>query len=155
MITAAVSAVILAVIDQISKIAALKYLKPVQSISLINGIMNLTFVENRGAAFGMLSGARWFFVIITIIVTAAILIYIKKYMPKTKEYRLVNVALTLILAGAWGNVIDRMFRGYVVDYFETVFIRWPVFNVADIYVVVGTIILAYAFIFVVKDEPKK
>ena len=122
---------------------------------MINGIMNLTFVENRGAAFGMLSGARWFFVIITIIVTAAILIYIKKYMPKTKEYRLVKVALTLILAGAWGNVIDRMFRGYVVDYFETVFIRWPVFNVADIYVVVGTIILAYAFIFVIKDEPKK
>lgn len=155
MITAAVSAVILAVIDQISKIAALKYLKPIESISLIKGIMNLTFVENRGAAFGMLSGARWFFVIITIIVTAAILIYIKKYMPKTKEYRLVKFALTLILAGAWGNVIDRMFRGYVVDYFETVFIRWPVFNVADIYVVVGTIILAYAFIFVIKDEPKK
>ena len=155
MITAAVSAVILAVIDQISKISVLKYLKPVQSISLINGIMNLTFVENRGAAFGMLSGVRWFFVIITIIVTAAILIYIKKYMPKTKKYRLVKVALTLILAGAWGNVIDRMFRGYVVDYFETVFIRWPVFNVADIYVVVGTIILAYAFIFVIKDEPKK
>lgn len=155
MITAAVSAVILAVIDQISKIAALKYLKPIESTSLIKGIMNLTFVENRGAAFGMLSGARWFFVIVTIIVTAAILIYIKKYMPKTKEYGIVKIALTLILAGAWGNVTDRMFRGYVVDYFETVFIKWPVFNVADIYVVVGTILLAYAFIFVIKDEPKK
>ncbi len=93
MITAAVSAVILAVIDQISKIAALKYLKPVQSISLINGIMNLTFVENRGAAFGMLSGARWFFVIITIIVTAAILIYIKKYMPKTMNTDLLRLLL--------------------------------------------------------------
>lgn len=155
MITAAVSAVILAVIDQISKTAALKYLKPIESMNLIKGIMNLTFVENRGAAFGMLSGARWFFVIVTIIVTAAILIYIKKYMPKTKEYGIVKIALTLILAGAWGNVTDRVIRGYVVDYFETVFIKWPVFNVADIYVVVGTILLAYAFIFVIKDEPKK
>ncbi len=155
MITAAVSAVILAVIDQISKLAALKYLKPIESMNLIKGIMNLTFVENRGAAFGMLSGARWFFVIVTIIVTAAILIYIKKYMPKTKEYGIVKIALTLILAGAWGNAIDRVIRGYVVDYFETVFIKWPVFNVADIYVVVGTILLAYAFIFVIKDEPKK
>ena len=76
-------------------------------------------------------------------------------MPKTKEYGIVKIALTLILAGAWGNAIDRVIRGYVVDYFETVFIKWPVFNVADIYVVVGTILLAYAFIFVIKDEPKK
>lgn len=155
MLISVIVAAVLAAVDQITKHIALTKLKPIGNTTFIKGFMDFTFVENRGAAFGMLSGARWFFVIITIIVTAAILIYIKKYMPKTKEYRLVKVALTLILAGAWGNVIDRMFRGYVVDYFETVFIRWPVFNVADIYVVVGTIILAYAFIFVIKDEPKK
>ncbi len=145
-------AFILAVIDQISKLAALKYLKPVGSVSFIDGIMNFTFVENRGAAFGVLTGARWFFIVITIAVTIAAVIYIKKYMPNKKEYGIVKLSIILILGGAWGNAFDRFFRGYVVDFFESVFIKWPVFNVADIYVVFGTILLAYAFIFVIKDD---
>ena len=145
-------AFILAVIDQISKLAALKYLKPVGSVSFIDGIMNFTFVENRGAAFGVLTGARWFFIVITIAVTIAAVIYIKKYMPNKKEYGTVKLSIILILGGAWGNAFDRFFRGYVVDFFESVFIKWPVFNVADIYVVFGTILLAYAFIFVIKDD---
>ena len=145
-------AFILAVIDQISKLAALKYLKPVGSVSFIDGIMNFTFVENRGAAFGVLTGARWFFIVITIAVTIAAVIYIKKYMPNKKEYGVVKLSIILILGGAWGNAFDRFFRGYVVDFFESVFIKWPVFNVADIYVVFGTILLAYAFIFVIKDD---
>ena len=145
-------AFILAVIDQISKLAALKYLKPVGSVSFIDGIMNFTFVENRGAAFGVLTGARWFFIVITIAVTIAAVIYIKKYMPNKREYGIVKLSIILILGGAWGNAFDRFFRGYVVDFFESVFIKWPVFNVADIYVVFGTILLAYAFIFVIKDD---
>ena len=145
-------AFILAVIDQISKLAALKYLKPVGSVSFIDGIMNFTFVENRGAAFGVLTGARWFFIVITIAVTIAAVIYIKKYMPNKKEYGIVKLSIILILGGACGNAFDRFFRGYVVDFFESVFIKWPVFNVADIYVVFGTILLAYAFIFVIKDD---
>ena len=145
-------AFILAVIDQISKLAALKYLKPVGSVSFIDGIMNFTFVENRGAAFGVLTGARWFFIVITIAVAIAAVIYIKKYMPNKKEYGVVKLSIILILGGAWGNAFDRFFRGYVVDFFESVFIKWPVFNVADIYVVFGTILLAYAFIFVIKDD---
>ena len=78
----------------------------------------------------------------------------KKYMPKTKEYRLLKAALTLILAGAVGNVIDRVIRGYVVDFFEFTFISFPVFNMADIYVVVGAIAMALIMIFVIKDEDK-
>ena len=155
MVLVVLSAVILTVIDQISKFLALEYLKPLKSIELIKGFMTLTFVENRGAAFGILYGARWFFVIITIAVTVAAIIYLKKYMPNTKEYFYVKISIVLILAGAWGNAIDRLFRGYVVDYFETTFIKWPVFNVADIYVVVGTILLAFLFIFIIKDEQKK
>ncbi|MCJ7856781.1 signal peptidase II [Lachnospiraceae bacterium NSJ-143] len=155
MIIFLLSALGLTIIDQLSKIAALKYLKPVGSIEFIKGLMNLTFVENRGAAFGMLEGARWFFVIITVAVTIAAVIYIKKYIPSGREYRYVKLSVILILAGAWGNAIDRLFRGYVVDYFESVFIKWPVFNVADIYVVAGTVLLAFMFIFVINDEPKK
>ena len=153
MITAAVSAIILAVIDQISKIAALKYLKPIESISLIKGIMNLTFVENRGAAFGILNGKIWLLLILAAII-CAVIIYSMLKMPKTKEYRLLKAALTLILAGAVGNVIDRVIRGYVVDFFEFTFISFPVFNMADIYVVVGAIAMALIMIFVIKDEDK-
>lgn len=148
----AILAFVLTIIDQISKFMAVKYLKPLGSISFIKNVINLTFIENRGAAFGILNGARWFFVIITIIVTVGFFIYLKKYMPPNKEYRYVKAALILILAGAWGNAIDRIIRGYVVDYFETVFIKWPVFNIADIYVVLGTIILAFLFIFVIKEK---
>ena len=117
--------------------------------------MDFTFVENRGAAFGILNGARWLFVIITIAVTAVIIYYIAKKMPKTKEYKFLPLSLMLILAGAWGNAIDRLIRGYVVDYFEFTFFSWPVFNVADIYVVVGTVLLAVLLIFVIKDEKKE
>jgi len=154
MIMVILSAVILTVLDQISKYFALEHLKPVGSVEFIKGVMNLTFVENRGAAFGILEGARWFFIIMTLIVTVAVLVYIKKYMPAAKEYKFVKLSLTLVLAGAWGNVIDRALRGYVVDYFETTFIPWPVFNVADIYIVCGTILLIFLFLFVIKEDEK-
>ena len=63
-----------------------------------------------------------------------------------------RVSLVMVLSGAIGNIIDRLFRGYVVDFFEFTFFEWPVFNVADIYVVVGVILLALMIVFVVKDE---
>ena len=144
---------ILVVIDQITKYIALSSLKPIGSMSFIKGFMDFTFVENRGAAFGILEGQRWFFVVATIVISVAI-IYAFVKMPKKKEYKYMKLALVLILAGAFGNVIDRLFRGYVVDFFEFTFIDWPVFNVADIYVVVGTIIFAFLILFVIKDEPK-
>jgi len=150
-----VSAVILVIIDQISKYIALTSLKPVGNITFIEGFMDFTFVENRGAAFGILHGARWFFVIITVLISAGIIYYVAKKMPKTKEHKMLEASLLLILAGAWGNAIDRLFRGYVVDYFEFTFFSWPVFNVADIYVVVGTVLMAVLVLFVIKDEKKE
>ena len=61
----------------------------------------------------------------------------------------------LILAGAIGNVADRLFRGYVVDFFEFTFIKWPVFNMADIYVVIGTVVMAVLVLFVIKDDKEE
>lgn len=147
-----ISAVILAAIDQISKVYVLANLKPVGSVQFLPGILDFTFVENRGAAFGILSGGRWIFVLITLVVTIGALWYVKNKMPETKQYFPVKISLALILAGAWGNVIDRLFRGYVVDFFELKFISWPVFNMADIYVVTGTVLLAVMYIFVIKDN---
>ena len=83
------------------------------------------------------------------IIAAAVLVGIR-----TKEYQWVRCAMVLVLAGAVGNMLDRVFRGYVVDFFEFTFFSWPVFNVADIYVVVGVIVLAALILFVIKEEPK-
>lgn len=145
--------ILLIAIDQITKYIALINLKPISSTVFIKGFMDFTFVENRGAAFGILEGQRWFFVVITVIISVAI-IYAFLKLPNKKEYMYLRVSLVLILSGAIGNVIDRFFRGYVVDFFEFTFINWPVFNVADIYVVVGTMLFAFLLLFVIKEEPK-
>ena len=145
----AVAALVL--LDQGTKLWALGSLKPIHNMTVVDGFLDLTFVENRGVAFGMFSGQRWFILLLTGIVTVG-LIYFYKTLPRTKEYRPVRLSLILVLAGALGNIIDRMFRGYVVDFFEFTFFEWPVFNVADIYVVAGVILLAVMILFVIKEE---
>ena len=150
----AFAAAILIGLDQAAKYLALINLKPVGSMVFIKGILDLTFVENRGVAFGMFSGQRWFILLLTGLITVALLYYYKK-LPKTKEYQLVRMVMILIFSGAIGNMIDRVFRGYVVDFFEFAFIDFPVFNVADIYVVVGVCILAFLILFVIKEPEEK
>ena len=146
-----IAVVVLILLDQGTKLWALASLKTIHNMTLVEGFMDLTFVENRGVAFGMFSGQRWFILLLTGIIAAG-LIWFYVTMPKKKEYFPLRVSLVLVLSGAIGNIIDRLFRGYVVDFFEFTFFEWPVFNVADIYVVVGVILLALMIIFVVKDE---
>ena len=146
-----IAVAILILLDQGTKLWALASLKPVHNMTLAEGFMDLTFVENRGVAFGMFSGQRWFILLLTCVIAAG-LIWFYVMMPKRKEYFPLRVSLVLVLSGAIGNIIDRLFRGYVVDFFEFTFFEWPVFNVADIYVVVGVILLALMLIFVVKEE---
>ncbi len=144
--------VILIIIDQITKILALKFLKPINgSHTVIEGILSLTFVENQGAAFGILQGYRWLFVFLTVVIICFISYYYIK-MPKSRPYLWIRVSLVLISAGAIGNCIDRLFRKYVVDFLQFDFIRFPVFNIADIFVVVGTILLAVVMLFFIKEE---
>ena len=78
-----------------------------------------------------------------------------KKMPNTKEYKWLKWSLMVILAGAIGNMIDRIVRGYVVDFFEFTFFEWPVFNMADIYVVIGTVVMAVLVMFVIKDDKEE
>ncbi|MBM6828897.1 signal peptidase II [Anaerotignum lactatifermentans] len=151
---AVIVAALLIGVDQLTKYLALTSLKPVGSITFLEGFMDFTFVENRGVAFGMFSGQKWFILLLTGIIVAVMVYYFIR-LPHTREYRWVRSAMVLVLAGALGNMIDRIFRGYVVDFFEFTFFDWPVFNVADIYVVVGVILLAILILFVIKDEPKE
>ena len=146
-----IAVVVLILLDQGTKFWALASLKPIHNMTLVEGFMDLTFVENRGVAFGMFSGQRWFILLLTGIIAAG-LIWFYKAMPKKKEYFPLRVSRVMVLSGAVGNIIDRLFRGYVVDFFEFTFFEWPVFNVADIYVVVGVTLLALMILFVVKDE---
>ena len=146
-----IAVAVLILLDQGTKFLALASLKPIHNMTLVEGFMDLTFVENRGVAFGMFSGQRWFILLLTGIIAIG-LVWFYKAMPKKKEYFPLRVSLVLVLSGAIGNIIDRLFRGYVVDFFEFTFFEWPVFNVADIYVVVGVILLALMILFVVKDE---
>ena len=102
-------------------------------------------------AFGMLAGQRWLILVLTGVIAGA-LIYFYRTLPKKKAYLPLRAALLLVLSGAVGNIIDRVCRGYVVDFFEFTFFDWPVFNVADIYVVAGVILMVLLIVFVLKDE---
>lgn len=150
----AAAAVILILLDQGTKLLALEGLKPMGSMTFLPGVLDFTFVENRGVAFGMFSGQRWMILVLTGAIVGVLIYYYKK-LPAGKEYRWVRCALVMVLSGAVGNLIDRVFRGYVVDFFEFTFVKWYVFNVADIYVVLGVLWLLFLMLFVIKDEPSK
>jgi len=129
-------------IDQFSKYLAVKYLMPIGNFPVIKNFFYLTYVENKGAAFGILQNKTIFFIIITVFV-GLILIY---SMIKLPENSLYNYTLAMILGGAIGNLIDRVRLGYVVDFINFKFFP-AVFNIADSFIVVGAIILGYLIIF--------
>ena len=134
-------------IDQLSKILALKYLKNVESIPIIQNMFHLTYVENRGAAFGMFQNNQIIFVIVALVAS----IYGLYYLHTKKVNILGKVSILLIISGALGNLIDRVRLGFVVDYFDFRIIWEYVFNVADIFVVTGWILLvAFLAIFTKK-----
>ena len=138
-------------IDQLSKILALKYLKNVESIPIIQNMFHLTYVENRGAAFGMFQNNQIIFVIVALIAS----IYGLYYLHKNKVNILGKVSILLIISGALGNLIDRVRLGFVVDYFDFRIIWEYVFNIADIFVVLGTILLCIYILFYEDNKEKQ
>lgn len=134
---------LLILIDQISKIKIKALLENRGSIPIIDGFFNLTYVENKGAAFGLFQDKQIVFVMVAVIVVILGLGYIHK----AKITKMAKFSIALIIAGAVGNVIDRLRIGYVIDFFDFKFIWTYVFNFADILVVVGTVILAVYMLF--------
>lgn len=135
-------------LDQLSKIWAINDLKAIGSIPIIQNMFHLTYVENRGAAFGMFQNNQIVFIIVAVVASIVGLYYIYK----KKLNLLGNISIVLIISGAIGNLIDRVRLGFVVDYFDFRFIWDYVFNVADIFVVVGTILLCIYIIVFEKDK---
>ncbi|HWR18485.1 MAG TPA: signal peptidase II [Clostridia bacterium] len=147
-------------LDQVFKVVCANWLTalPGNSYPLWKDVFHLTYVENRGAAFGMLQNARWLFIIVTILACIAIAYWlIKKHKGL---HTLMRISLSLIIAGALGNLIDRVLLGYVRDMFSFVLINFAVFNVADSAVSIGTVLLIFDLLFYkgkkyLQDEPKK
>ncbi len=129
---------LLVAVDFITKRIAVSNLLGKGRIPIINGFFNFTYVENTGAAFGSLQGARWFFVGITVAMLALCVWYYLKLQKEENSF-LAKVGVLLVISGAIGNLIDRLTKGYVVDMLDFIIFGYdfPVFNFADICVCVG------------------
>lgn len=144
---------VLVIIDQIIKYFVSAYLQPVGSVSVIDNLFSLKYVENKGVAFGMFSDMRWVFVALTSVLLAIIIFYMFKKRPKGKFF---YICAALIIGGGIGNLIDRIFYGYVIDYLSLSFFP-PVCNFADYCITAGTIMLVIYLLFFsdILDSTKK
>ena len=149
---AAVSAVLIG-LDQYTKALAVAHLKNQQPFIIWDGVFELLYSENRGAAFGLLQGRQGFFFLIGIVVLAAAG-YAMIRMPgwQEKRYHWLKICVIMITAGAVGNMIDRTTQGYVVDFLYFKLINFPIFNVADIFVTTATALLFVVLCFYYKEE---
>lgn len=143
--------VVLAAIDQIIKYFIVTDLKPVGSVSVLGDIFRLTYVENRGVAFGMFAGMQWVFIALTSLLLAAIIYYMFKKRPSGKFF---YITVALIIGGGVGNLIDRVFLNYVVDYLSLSFFP-PVCNFADYCITVGVVLLAVYLLFMADKDTKE
>ncbi len=145
--------VLLTVLDQGSKLLVLRFLKPVDTFPLWNQVFHLTYCENRGAAFGILQNKFGLFFVTTMLVLICATIFMVKHRPKNL---CLNISLTLLIGGALGNFVDRMCRGFVVDFLDFRLINFAIFNLADCFVVCGAFLLAFYVLFMEsKEKPKR
>ena len=127
-------------IDRMTKTWAVASLKGKEPVVLIDKALELQYVENTGAAFGILKDSRIFFLIITfVILLAGTILYIRQFV-KNKPHKLLPIVYLLIVSGAVGNLIDRWTNRYVIDFIYVSLIDFPVFNMADIYITVGCVL---------------
>lgn len=133
-------------IDQWVKYLTVSNISLGETKDFIPGFLSFTYIRNTGAAWSLLEGKMWFFYIITVIVVAVVVYILAKHVHGSKWF---TIGLTLVLAGAIGNFVDRLRLGYVVDMFQTDFINFPIFNVADMSLVIG---VACIFIYLILEE---
>ena len=143
-------ALLAVVLDQVTKILAVKYLMPVDTVPIIKKVLHLTYLENTGAAFGSLKNSRWVFLAVSTFAIIALVFYMFRFKPKN---RVLSAGLAFIIGGGIGNMIDRLAKGYVVDFVDFRLINFAVFNVADSFVCVGAaLVIIYIFFFAEKED---
>lgn len=144
------SIIILIIIDQVSKILISKYIIEYKNIVLIPNFLNITYIKNFGAAFGILEGKRIFFIILTVLALA----YLSYELYKNRDKKYYLISLILVISGIIGNFIDRLFLGYVRDFISFKIFN-PVFNIADSLIVIGVIIFIIYSVVGDKNESKR
>ncbi|MCR5595007.1 MAG: signal peptidase II [Lachnospiraceae bacterium] len=143
--------IILIIADQYTKALAVVTLKDKSAIPVISGVLELNYLENRGAAFGMMQNQKIFFIFVAVIILGCIA-YVLIKAPAKRKYIILHILLTFIASGAIGNMIDRIKLNYVVDFIYIKIINFPIFNVADIYVTCATFVLVLVLLFAYKDD---
>lgn len=140
MVTTIIISIILLCIDQISKLLVVNLLTKTDSITIIKNFFYLTYINNDGAAFSILVGKRIFLILIAVSVIVMLIRYIKK---NNIQNKLELVSISLIIGGSLGNLMDRVIRGYVIDFldFKIFNYNFPIFNLADTFIVIGVILL--------------
>lgn len=139
------------ILDQLTKWLAVKFLMPIDTFPILKNILHLTYVENTGAAFGMLKDHRWVFIVVS---TLAILAFVAYLYLGHADNMLYAVSLSMVISGGIGNMIDRLALGYVVDFIDFRLINFAVFNGADSFVCVGAGLLILALILEMVKEGK-
>ena len=146
----------LVAVDQLTKTIVNRSMGLYSSIKVIPGFLNLTYIRNKGAIFGFFSwpGNSLVYVFLTLTSFLALSLVIYYFFKTPSSEKLMKISLSLILAGALGNLIDRVFRGYVIDFVDCYIKKWhwPFFNVADSCITIGALFLIYIFLF--KKGPK-
>ncbi len=140
----AILAAVLVALDQLVKYLTMTCIAPGEHVPLVPHILELTYVKNTGAAFSLFASHTWALTLISLVMSLVLAVALWK---NFFHHPLGKIALTLLLAGAVGNLLDRLFRGYVVDMFNVLFMRFAVFNVADMCVVAGGIAAALYYLF--------
>ena len=148
----AILVVLLVAADQLVKILVRANIPLGASMPFLPGLVELTFVQNTGAAFSMLEEHTWLLTLLSGVVAVILAVLLAR---RILPHWFGQLALGLLLGGAVGNFIDRLLLGYVTDMFAAAFVNFPVFNVADIAVVVGGVLLCFHVILFMKDEDKK
>lgn len=143
--------ILLVVSDQFTKYLAVMKLKGQASVSLIDGVLELQYLENKGAAFGMLQNKKTLFIFMTVVMLFVVF-YVLYKLPQKKKFVIWQIFLCLICAGGIGNMIDRVRLDYVVDFIYFSLIDFPIFNLADILVTIGTVLFFIVILFCVKEE---
>ncbi|MGI6264027.1 MAG: signal peptidase II [Acutalibacteraceae bacterium] len=136
-------------LDQLTKWWAITALTE-KPVVLIDGVLELRYSENTGAAWGIFSGARWPLIVLTVALLGVVIWVLLS--RRFRSYRLANIAACLIMGGGIGNLIDRIFRGYVVDFIYVKLIDFPIFNVADCGVVIGAALMLIFLVFIYRDN---
>ena len=143
-------AALLVAVDQATKFMSVAWLQPVDTVPIIKNVLHLTYATNTGAAFGSFQGGRWFFLALTVLAIAVMIFMLVKY---RKNGKLLEIGLVLTLAGAVGNMIDRVRLGYVVDMIDFRAINFAIFNFADSCITTGAAIAVVNMILAPADEP--